>query len=173
MPIIRDPYQYQQDDLVRGAVKYLKSLPDVVSLVGSTNGVPWIYDSSNLVSVQNSQAMSIVVHNGGPWASPTPGQTGEFPKLGIDIWSDPPRDDSGQVAKPREARVSADWLYHVLDFHLNRTDVGVVMFGDVWTFGCTRLSAISYLPVLPSDDGVITGTAWYGVQCATFYTPPA
>lgn len=166
------------DDIVRGCVKYLLGIPDITNLVGSDFDGAWIFEGAPGVNMQGiskttpgSAVTSIVVFNAGTWGSPPPGQTVDFPKLGFEIWADPPRDEHGQVTRPQDARVAAEWLYKVLDFYMNRTARGVVMFGDVYTWDSNRMGSIAYLPSVPADDHTIMGTVYYGLQTASFFTP--
>lgn len=166
------------DDIVSGCVKYLLKIPAVTSLVGSDFNGPWIFQETIGVRMQGASTLtpgfpitSLVVFNAGTWGSPTPGQTADYPKLGIEIWADPPRDPKGQVTSPNDARLAADWLYKTIDFYMNRTARGVVMFGDVYTWDSTRLGTITYLPPVPSDDHTIMGTVYYGIETASFFTP--
>jgi hypothetical protein len=172
------------DDIVRGCVKYLLGISDITSLVGSDADGPWIFEGTCGVRMQGisantpgSAATSIVVYRAGNWGSPDPGMTAEFPKLGFEIWADPPRQapslDSpiGEVTRPQDARVAAENLYSVLDYYMNRTYRGIVMFGDVYTWDSVRLSSMSYLPTMPADDHTIMGSCFYGLQTANFFTP--
>ena len=162
-------YADYPDDIVSGCIQYLNSFSDIVSLVGSDAAGSWIFDSAPAQNMNSTSAMCIVVYNAGSWGTPAPGQTAEFPRVGIDIWSDPPRDSMGQVTEPQAARRAADLLYRTIDRHMNRTDRGVVMFGDLYTWDSNRMGSINYLPVIPSDDHLLKGTAYYAVETAFFF----
>jgi hypothetical protein len=166
------------DDIVRGCVKYLLGIPDITSLVGSDFNGAWVFEGAPGVRMTKASTLTpgspitcIVVFNAGTWGAPNPGQTADFPKIGIEIWADPPRDEEGQVTRPQDARVAADWLYKVVDYYMNRTARGVVMFGDVYTWDSNRLGSIAYLPTVPADDHTIMGTVYYALQTATFFSP--
>lgn len=172
------------DDIVRGCVKYLLSIPAITNLVGSDADGPWVFEGACGVRMQGqsvntpgSAVTSLVVYRAGNWSSPTPGMTAEFPKLGFEIWADPPRQPptpeslAGEVMRPQDARLAADNLYATLDYYMNRTARGLVMFGSVYTWDSVRLSGISYLPTIPADDHVIMGSCFYGVQTANFFSP--
>jgi hypothetical protein len=171
------------DDIVRGCVKYLLGISDITNAVGSDSDGPWIFEGTCGVRMQGqsintpgSAVTSIVVYRSGNWGTPAPGMTAEFPKLGFEIWADPPRQLSpdtgkGEVTRPQDARVAAEYLYSILDYYMNRTYRGIVMFGDVYTFDSVRLGSMTYLPTLPSDDHTIMGSCFYGLQSANFFTP--
>lgn len=172
------------DDIVRGCVKYLLALPDVTNAVGSDANGPFIFEGTCGVRMQGQSVntpgnavTSLVVYRAGNWSSPNPGMTGEFPKLGFEIWADPPRQNpslevpAGEVTRPQDARIAAEYLYSILDYHMNRTARGLVMFGSMYTWDSTRLSGVSYLPTLPSDDHVIMGSCFYGIETANFFSP--
>lgn len=171
------------DDIVRGCVKYLLGIPDITNAVGADFDGPWIFEGTCgkrmqgvSVNTPGSAVTSLVVYRSGNWGIPAPGMTAEFPKLGFEIWADPPREinpdtGKGEVTRPQDARIAADYLYSVLDFYMNRTYRGLVMFGDVYTWESVRLSSVSYLPTLATDDHTIMGTCSYGIQTAHFFTP--
>lgn len=166
------------DDIVRGCVKYLLGISDITSLVGSDHNGPWIFEQTIGQRMQKASTLTpgfpitaLTVFSAGSWGSATPGQTGDYPKIGMEIWADPPRDEAGQVTRPNDARIAADWLYKVIDFYMNRTARGVVMFGDVYTWDSTRLGTINYLPQVPADDHLVMGTVYYGLETAAFFTP--
>ncbi len=164
------------DDLVRGATKYLLSFPDITNLVGQfPGGTPYIFEEKPLVTMQGvskqwpgNAVTAIVLTTSGTWASPDPQSTGQFPKLGVEIWADPPRDADGMVTKPSEARVAADYLYKVVDFHLNRTSSDLVFYGTVPIFRSVRIGDITYLPKIPSDDHLVLGNVYYAISTTSY-----
>jgi hypothetical protein len=178
MPVMAPSNTSYPDDIVRGCVQYLLGLPSVTNLVGSDDDGAWIFEG--VIGVRMTKVstntpgfpqLAMVVYNAGSWGSPNPGMTAKFPKIGIEIWADPPRDALGQVTNPQEARVAASYLYDTVDYYMNRTARGVVMFGDVLTWDSTRLGEIAFLPTVAADDHTIMGTVYYGLQTAAFFTP--
>lgn len=172
------------DDIVRGCVKYLLGIPDITNTVGSDPNGPWVFEGSlgtrmqgASVNTPGSAVTSLVVYRAGNWSSPNPGMTAEFPKIGFEIWADPPRQaptlelPAGEVTRPQDARIAAEYLYSVLDYYMNRTYRGLVMFGDMYTWESVRLASVSYLPTMPADDHVIMGSCFYGIETANFFTP--
>lgn len=177
MALVTSGFQYP-DDIVRGCVKYLLGIPSITQLVGSDNDGAYIFEGTPGVLMQGrsmdtpgAPVTCIVVFNAGSWGAPSPGMTARFPKIGIEIWADPPRDENRNVTRPQDARVAADYLSEVVDYYMNRTARGVVMFGDVPTWDSNSLGAISYLPSLPSNDHTIMGTVYYALQTAAFFSP--
>lgn len=162
-------YSDYPDDIVSGCIKYLNSISDIVDLVGSDPVGSWIFDSFPAQNMTGTSSVCLVVSAAGSWGTPPPGQTGEYPRIQFDIWSDPPRDDMGQVTEPQAARRAADILYRTVDRYMNRTSRGVVMFGDLYTWDCNRIGSISYLPAIPSDDHLLKGTVYYAVESAFFF----
>lgn len=172
-------FQYP-DDIVRSCTKYLLSIPAITSLVGEfTGGTPFIFEEEIGVPMMEISASppfignavtAIVVQNGGSWATPAPQTTELFPKITLEIWADPPRDEMRQVTRPRDARVAADYLFQVIDKYMNFTSSDVVMMSTQPIWKSYRLGNITFLPKVNSDDHLILGTVSYGLQTATFFS---
>jgi hypothetical protein len=168
-------FQYP-DDVVRGCVKYLLSLPDVTSLVGQfDSGQPFIFEGAIGVELKTyttklpgNPVTALVVKSSGSWGTPAPQSTERYPKISVEVWSDPPRNTAGMVTRTRYSRVAADYLYQVMDSHLNFTASDTVMFGTQPVWRSYRLGEISYLPQVASDDGLLLGEVAYGLQTAYF-----
>lgn len=164
------------DDTVQGCSVYLLSIPTLVNLVGSTNGqygnIPWIFqeDFTNpelvQTTVQGSSSIAVVVSDAGTWGAPNMNNTMENPRIRIDIWSDPPRDQLKNITDPLEARTAAKQVFDCLNKYLHRPQGGAEQWGDVLTTGCYRLGEPIFTP-LKDGDYIVIGTVYYGVLVAT------
>jgi hypothetical protein len=170
-------FQYP-DDIVRSCTKYLLSIPDITAVVGQfPGGAPFIFEEAIGVPMEGismqfpgNPVTAIVVQSGGSWATPAPQTTELFPKITIEIWADPPRDDKRQVTRPRDARIAADYLFQVIDNYMNFTSSDVVMMNEQPVWKSYRLGNITFLPRINSDDYLILGTVSYGLQTAMFFS---
>jgi hypothetical protein len=159
-----------EDDAVQGCQKYLAQFPKIVNMLGQgENGLPWLFNGDIYQNVASTSKAALVVRDAGSWGAPEPQTTAEFPRIAIEIWTDPPRDALGNVSTPVHARTKAYRIYRQVDRILNRTTSAVVVWGDLITFGCQRLGNPSYLQNT-TDDHVLKLTVYYGVKCASFFT---
>lgn len=160
------------DDISQGCYKFLLSKADVVASVGSEDSVPFIFNGNLYTTIQGKNAVTaIVITSAGGWGGPNTGNTAEFPRIGIEVWSDPPRDALGNVTQPIEARTQAFATYHILDRYMHRPYGSAVYFGTVLTFSCVRLGEPLWVQN-NTDDKVGKLTVYYGVSCITSWTNP-
>lgn len=162
-----------QDDPIQGCYKFLKSFSDITALVGSTTNpdhsvTPWIWNGESYHVMTSTQACSIVVRDAGSWAGPSDQSTAEFPRIQLEIWSDPPRDAKLNVIAPTEARTRAYDVYRTVDRHLHKPYIGLDQWGTCLVFGCKRLGAPSWLQA-KSDDKLGKLTIYYGISTASFF----
>ena len=127
------------DDIVQGIYTYLLGANNVVSLLGSSDsGTPFLYNGKIYHTMAGTQSCAVVIANGGGWAGSNTSNTAEFPRVQIQIWSDPPRDDDGQVTLPEEARTRAFAVYQQINGLLHIPFSKVINFGNVLAFGSLR-----------------------------------
>jgi hypothetical protein len=152
------------DDIVQGVYKYLLGFSDVVNLLGaSDDGTPFLYNGNIYHRMAGTQSCAIVVSSGSGWAAPNTSNTAEFPRIQIDVWSDPPRDDQGQVTQPTEARTRAFAVYQQLNAHLHVPFSKLINFGGITAFGSIRLGEPGWLQNYDSDQ-VGKLTVFYGIS---------
>ena len=152
------------DDVVQGVYTYLSSLPDVVSLLGtSDSGMPFLYNGKIYHSMAGTSSCAVVVIDSGGWAAPNTSNTAEFPRIGIEVWSDPPRDANGIVTEPTEARTRAKAVYQVFNKYLHVPYSTILNFGGVLAFGSIRLGEPSWMQD-PDKDQVGKLTTFYGIS---------
>lgn len=148
------------------AVKYLLSIPEVVSAVGQTSeGLPHIYRDENLANLEDGyyQAVSsIVVEDAGPISSLALSRY-RGRRLRVTIWANGDRGISGNLIGPKSVHDKITSTFNVADKYLHRTDPEPVVWGNYVTISCDRLVDISE-PVLVSEgDGIMIASAYYGV----------
>lgn len=152
------------DDIVQGVYKYLLGYEDVVSLLGSSDsGTPFLYNGGIYHTMTGTQSVAVVVKDGGGWAAPNTSNTAEFPRIQIEIWADPPRDEEGQVTMPTEARTRAYAVYQHVNAHMHIPYSKVINFGDVLAFGSIRLGEPAWLQ-RNEDDHLGKLTVFYGIS---------
>ena len=83
----------------------------------------WIFDETPIgVKVEGSQRSWIVVNEDGTWTTPNEHNTLGFPRIKIDIWSDPIRNADGSV-KQFNARTKIKAIAKLVNKHLHTVDM--------------------------------------------------
>lgn len=97
---------------------------DLKALLGkSASWDTWIFDESPVgVKVENSQRCWIVINENGTWTAPNEHNTMEFPRLELDIWADPSRNDDLSV-KRFDAKTKIKQIQKLVDKHLHTIDM--------------------------------------------------
>lgn len=152
------------DDVVQGAVKWLLTFDDLTELVGvfSETGVPWLFQHSLWATIEGSQSTAVVVSRAGGWAGANPHNTMRFPRLSLDLYADPLRDDGNNITDPGEVHRRLEAVFDAYDRVLHRTDPDSVFWGTVRTIGCQRLGEPMFFP-LPDGDHMSRCQVFYGV----------
>jgi hypothetical protein len=164
------------DDVASGAVKYLSGFSDVTSLIGSfpltdpvNAGVPWLFSDNNqgvLKVMEGTSAAALVCGDFGPWDTPLPLSTIRYRRLRVDLWIDPARDASRNIAESSSITTNRGLaVFAAVHFRLQRTDPDAVFWGDLCTVGCQLLTDVMFGPV-PDGDYLQRGTAYYGVSAS-------
>lgn len=151
------------DDIVQACVKHLATFPAVVSLLAEfEDGEPFLFQHEMQGVVESTQRAAVVVSQLGGWASPNVHNSLAFPRLSIEVWADPLRDDENNVTDPIEVQRRALYLLKLIDTHLHRPQGGDATWGTVRTIDCQRLGE----PVMyrvPDGDGGVRAQVFYGV----------
>lgn len=146
------------DDIVSGAVTYLRAQPECVAAVGSFviggRATAGIFQYRTWAKMEGSQSTSVVLASDGGWTGPNIQNTLRFPRLTMNIWADPLRDSTNNVIDPGEVMRRAFATYRVFDKYLHRTGGPEVMFGTLRIISIVRLTEpITY--VIPDGDGAV------------------
>jgi hypothetical protein len=93
-------------DLLTAAHRMMLTDSPLLDLLGSgpqspLNPLPswdhWLFSDTPKIRIENTQKSMIVLTYAGGWASPNPHNTMSFPRLSVDVWSDPTRSSDGSV----------------------------------------------------------------------------
>lgn len=164
------------DDCGSGAFKFLSGFGDVTSLLGTiaesgpNQGQPYLFAGDILVNMKGTGQLAVVCSDFGGWAAPPQLGSQRFRRLRVDVWADPQRDASGNVAVTSADTVNrANALFTAVNSHLHRRDPATVNWGDMVTFGCTLLTEPQWATVPDAGSpsiGLTLGSAVYGVYIA-------
>jgi hypothetical protein len=151
------------DDIVTGAVTYLRAQPECVTAVDTfTIGgkpTPGIFGYRLSTVMEGSSATSVVIAHDGGWAAPNLYNTLRFPRLLLNVWADPIRDAQKNNIDPLVQR-RANACFETFDKVLHRSFGEVIWFGTVRVVDCVRLTE----PImLDGGDGLIRLQAYYAV----------
>lgn len=154
------------DDIVSGAVKFLLAQADVVAAVGtftiSGQATPGIFGYSIVGTIEGSSKTAAVLTNDGGWAGANLHNTLRFPRLTLNLWSDPIRDGGGNVVSVPEVMRRCFAVYKIFDRYLHRTGGSDVMFGTVRVITSTRLTEPTII-VVPDGDGLVRLQVTYAI----------
>jgi len=102
----------------------------------------------------------------GGWSVPEVLGTLRFRRLRLDVWTDPLRDASRNLTESSSLTTNRGLaVFAAAQFRLQRTDPDALLWGDLVTVDCHLLTDIQFIPV-PDGDGLLRGTAYYGVGTA-------
>lgn len=151
------------DDLVQGAVKWLLGQPTVTAVLGTTaEGSPLLFQHSLWVKVEGTQSTAAVISRAGGWAGANPHNTLRFPRLSLELYTDPLRDAGNNVVEPGESWRRIEAAFSAFDKLLHRPAPTTQMWGTVRTVGSLRQTEPVVYPV-PDGDGVLRLQAFYGI----------
>lgn len=157
------------DDLVQGAQKWLLGFADILAVLGvqQDTGTHYLFQHTLWAPMEGSESTAAVISRspGGGWANPNMHNTIRFPRLAVEVWVDPQRDDGSNAVDPGEAQRRIDNAYQVIDRHLHRPQGDAQWWGTVRTLGCIRLGEPWTYPV-PGGDGLLRLQVFYGVTQA-------
>jgi hypothetical protein len=152
------------DDLVQGAVKYLLEQETVLAVVGSTaDDVPWLFQHRLYVAVEGSSSTAAVIAYGGGWAGGNEHNTLRFPRLSLELWVDPRRDDDRNSIEPGEVYRRMNVAFTAFDRVLHRPQGGEQWWGTVRTISCIR-SAEPIPYEVPDGDGLLRLQTFYAIE---------
>lgn len=155
------------DDIVSAAVTYLVGFSDVLAAVSTFDVggllMPGVFQYRPFAPIEGSSGTAVIVESDGGWAGANIYNTMRFPRLLINVWADPIRDQGLNGVDPGEVRRRADQTFWVLDSHLHRPQGGTQMWGQLRTVDCARLTEpVAY--AVPDGDGLVRLQAYYAVS---------
>lgn len=153
------------DDLLSGCVKYLLSIPEIVSLVGSDGpkaAGPFIWQEAPLENMEQQAETAIVVMPPTSWGASDDAHTQQHLRIGLEFWTGPIRDALGNVIEPAETRRRMNAVYREVDRFMHRPDTKTVYWGTVRTYWVERIGNINRYSVGDAKELVI-GQVFYGV----------
>jgi hypothetical protein len=172
--------------LTLDARNYLAQDPNLRMLLGrSVSWDTWIFDTKPYAKIENSESSLIVINEAGNWQPRNQHNTERFPRLRVDIWSDPTRNTDKSV-KVHDADDKIQAIHAVLTKHLHLVHQSVTRDDPAWMgtpgsthiwgtddqiedktgsfiVGSTELSGPELVNVTDSQ-GTRMGTLYYGVS---------
>jgi hypothetical protein len=146
------------DDIVSGAASFLLGFQAAVNAVDVfvISGQPTvgIFQYRTWAPIEGSQKTCVVLSNEGGWATPNLTNTLNFPRLTINIWADPMRDEQNMVTDPPEVMRRAYRTFKVFDRFLHRPGGEDVMFGTLRIISSVRLTE-PVIYMVPDGDGLV------------------
>lgn len=137
----------------------------------------WIFeDNPQGVRVENTQKCLIVVGEDRGYTSPNEHNTMRFPRLIIDIWADPTRNEDRSV-KVNDAKDKIEAIAKLVNNHFHTVDPGtpqgnirqwgtaeqIAAKTGVYVAGSVRREELSFSPIKDSE-GSFMGRLIYGVN---------
>lgn len=154
------------DDIVSGAVTYLRAQPELIDAVSTfvIGGQPTagIFQYRPWAKFEGTGKTGAVISNEGGWATANMHNTLRFPRLTVNIWADPLRDNVHNVVDPGEVMRRAHATYRVFDKYLHRTGGPEVMWGQLRILACVRLVEPT-IYIVPDGDGLVRCQVNYAV----------
>lgn len=153
------------DDIVTGALAYLRAQPELIAAVDSFNIdgqlTPGIFPYRLWTRMEGSSSTSVVIARDGGWAAPNLSNTLRFPRLLLNVWTDPIRDAQGHNVEATVQR-RANACFEVFDKYLHNVAGGVMWWGTLRIVDCLRLTEPVFVDV-PDGDGLVRLQAYYAV----------
>jgi hypothetical protein len=161
-----------QDDIVSGCYTWLSSHQDLMDLLGHEPGptpyTPFLYEYEIQYTMEGTQSNAVVIRYGGGWGSPGQSKNLKYPKILLDFWCDPIRNDNHEVIDKYEVKRRIQYICDQFDKYMHRpvpispsTDL-IVYWGSIRTLDSIRLGELFYGEV-PDGDGMVVGQIGYSV----------
>lgn len=154
------------DDIVSGAVTRLRGIPEAVAAVSTfiIGGVPTagIFQYRLWAKVEGEGGTCAVLSSDGGWAAANMHNTLRFPRLTLNIWADPIRDDINNVVDPGEVMRRSFATFKVFDKYLHLAGEAEVTWGQLRVISCVRLTEPTTI-VVPDGDGLVRCQVNYAV----------
>jgi hypothetical protein len=152
------------DDLIAGATKFLQAQAGVLAVLGTTaDGTPLLFQHDLYVVMEGTSSTAAVLAYGGGWSGANPHNTLRFPRLSLQLWADPVRDDGHNPVRPGEVQRRIHAAFGVFDRLLHRPAGGEQWWGTVRTLSSVRSAEPSIYPV-PDGNGLLRAQAFYAIE---------
>lgn len=148
------------DNIVQAAAKFLATRPTVLAVLGKfpATQTPYLFQNSLWTTMENSQSTAAVLRYAGGWTGPNAHNTMRFPRLLLEVFCDPIRDEDNNIADPGEVRRRVEHAYKVIDKQLHHPQGGQQRWGDIRVLGCSRLTE-------PVVENVTDGSGLLRLTC--------
>lgn len=160
------------------ARNYIAQDAALAPLLGKSQSWPiWVFDERPVgIKFEGFQKCLVVINEDSTWTSPNEHNTLRFPRLIVDIWADPTRNEDRSV-RMDDARDKIEVIETVLSKHFHTVDMGlpsgkIIQWGTaeeieanagVFISGSSRRSGPEFRPV-KDNEGAWMGTYIYGVN---------
>lgn len=162
------PVPVTKQDIVGATVKWLLTKPAVTSAVGMFNVsgklVPGVFQYRLWAGqFEGSQSTAIVITSEGGWATPNTHNTLRFPRVVLNVWCDPLRDDGNNATNLPEVQRRAMWVFEQADKYLHITGGDAMMWDQTRVITSVRLTEPT-IYVVPDGDGILRLQAYYAIS---------
>lgn len=155
-----------EDDIVSGAVKWLRAQPEAVAVVSSfvIDGVETagIFQYRPWAKLEGTGKTAVVFSHEGGWTAANTHNSLRFPRLTMNVWADPLRDARNNVRYPGEVMRRVYACYKTFDSFLHRTGESEARWGTVRVISSVRL-AEPVIYVVPDGDGLVRCLVNYAI----------
>ena len=148
------------------------------TLLGRSQSYPiWVCDEEPVnIKVEGTSRCLIVVNEEGTWTSPNEHNTMRFPRLQVDIWADPTRNEDKSV-RFHDAKTKIMAIQEVVDSYFHMVDPSgpeglprfwgtldeILSHTGVMVVGSHRLTGPEFFPIRDGDGGFM-GRSTYGLN---------
>jgi hypothetical protein len=156
-------------DLVAAARGYLALQPELYSVLGSSQDWDiWLFQEKSYVRVESSQQTACVLKQMGSWTSPNSWNHMRFPRLQVEFWADPDRDEKANNAEPLSAKDKILAAHNVIDNFLHFTMLSEQWWPEISAtapmriLNSTRQGELEFAEV-PDGDGLMRAIVFYAI----------
>lgn len=150
--------------VVLAARRYLVTQTSVTNLLGASEAYPiWIFQWDPHEMIEGTSSEALVLATEGAWSSPNDYNTAQFPRLVVQVFSDPSRDAERNVIAD-DARDKSWTVFRAVDKLLHHPGgLSAQWTTGVWVTGSARLGEPEWTPQ-PDGDGLVLLTVSYGLS---------
>jgi hypothetical protein len=151
-------------DILVAAQRHLVGSSSLLALLGSSSDFgPYVFREFQFVDVEGTGEACLVVTSPGPWGAANAHNTARFPTLGIEIYSDVPRDayrESGYAT----SRDLVEAIYQIADRLLHYPQGGEIAWSTLRIVSSIRNAGDVQIEAIPQKDGMSRGVCRYEVM---------
>lgn len=135
---------------------------DALGLLGSDSEWPrWIWENNLNNLIENSQKVAVVLSPASSWTSPNTFNSLRFPRLQVDIWADPDRNDDLSVSV-QNAKEKINLVHLAMRRYLHSVSPEIVFWDTLRVLGSSNSGDVTYSPVSDSN-GAFMGQTFYNL----------